>query len=72
MMTYYQKKASEIRDLALAHPWGEDKQKALEEALREIAKDQRHACAEAVLDLPFTCDNVENHSAAMDAEIGEA
>ena len=47
-MTYYQKKAYEIRDLALAHPWDDDARRALEEALRGIAKDQRHACADSL------------------------
>lgn len=47
-MTYYQQKAREIRDLALAHPWDDKAQRALEEVLREIAKDQKKACADAL------------------------
>lgn len=68
-MTYYQQKACQVRDLALAHPWGEEEQWALEVALKEVAKDQRHACAEAAIDLA-SC-NRGIHSAVMNAEIEE-
>jgi hypothetical protein len=74
-VTYYQQKASEIRDLALAHPWNGKAQRGLEMALKEIAKDQRHACAYAVAGVPHRdvdfMNAVDAHSAAMNAEIGE-
>lgn len=47
-MIYYERKAQQIRDHCLVHPWTEDAQCALEDMLKEIAKDQRHACAESL------------------------
>lgn len=74
-MTYYERKAQQIRDHCLAHPWTEDEWQMLVEMIREIALDQRHACAGAVAGVPphGNIDDVNAtnaHSAAMNAEIG--
>lgn len=73
-MTYYEQKALKIREHCLSHPWREEEQRTLVVMLKEIARDQRHACAEAVVGLPHrdvdSMNAIDAHSAVMNTEIG--
>lgn len=67
-MTYYQKKAIEIHELSLSAPWNDDEAQKLVVLLKQITRDQRHACAEATHRL---C-GCNCHGRVMNAMIGES
>jgi hypothetical protein len=70
-MTYYEQKALNIREHCLSHPWREEEQRTLVVMLKEIARDQRHACGEALYDDDDFVDAAIAHIAVTNAEIGE-